>query len=612
MKKIISTTILLGLCSLMFSVPSIISVYETEKVPTEPVYSPIGITEELQNVMDNSDETKLIPVDIWITAIDIDSIEKAVKEEIGYNKADISAPYDRSSFDEEIVGEYSAEEVDEYIETERMLYAQEQKEASDLFIAENSEIQNLGKSVADKTAFVSNYAPLIRTELTKQEINEIADNEKVEVIYYSPEVELVDESNISIPTIRANYTRDTQGLTGSGVKIGQIEPGGLPNKLASYYNSANITIQPGGVVSSHADKVAAIMVSQGTYKGIVPNAQLYSAYYASGNTSDWRSNVEWLISQGVNVINMSAGISTQPAGEYGTQEKWVDHIAINHSMHFVKSSGNVTSDFTDDVTCPGMAYNVITVGAIEDNNTTSYTDDLFAWYSKYDEVSSTATNKPDLVAPGTDILTSSPDDPSLLAEDKVGARTGTSFSAPHVTAVVAQLCQKTPALKTKQAAVKSIITAGVKHSMFSYDSNDGTNFDKFGAGCVDAQGAYYIANHARYIATNFLANTAAGTVRNYPLTVSSSDTVIRVSLNWLKYSTLSGTHASSTPTLGTLPDLDLTVYDKNNNVVEVAQSMHNNTEIVKFTPSTSLSPYRIEVKQFGTSDRTVYYAVSWF
>ena len=108
------------------------------------------------------------------------------------------------------------------------------------------------------------------------------------------------------------------------------------------------------------------------------------------------------------------------------------------------------------------------------------------------------------------------------------------------------------------------------------------------------------------------ANTSNGTTHNYSFNVSSSDTVTRVSLNWLRYSTLSGTHTSATPTLGTLADLDLRVYDKNGALVKSAITSNNNTEIVEFTPNTALSPYKIEVKQYNGSDRIVYYTVSWY
>lgn len=565
-------------------------------------YTDIGIlseriSDELTMVMDNSRSDDLIPVDIWITPCDSEEIEEEVKEKIGYNKSNIIAPYDRNRFDITLNNKFTSEQVDLYIETERKLYTKHQDKASGKFISSCVYIKDLQDAYDSGNIFVSQYAPLIRVSLTKEEITDISKVEMVEEIHYSPDVKMEEETDISIPLIRSNYTRDTIGLTGSGVKIGQIEPY-EPNRSNAYFTSSNIFYDTSKSrnydTSGHANRMAAIMVakSYGGYRGIVPDAQLYCAY--CDGSSDWRSSVEWLLSQGVNVINMSAKLG-ETSGAYGTQEKWVDHIAINHSVHFVKSSGNDASY----VTSPGMAYNVITVGGVDDKGTVSQSDDTIYSNSSYTE-NNGLTNKPDLIAPAVSITSAA------------GTGKGTSPAAAHVTAVVAQLCQRVPTLKVMQDSVKSIITAGISHSVLSYDSSSGTNFDKMGAGCVDAQGSYYIANNTRYISSNFSANTSAGTTRNYSFSVSSSDTVIRVSLSWLKYSTLSGTHTSSTPTLGTLADLDLRVYDKNGNLVKSATSVKNNTEIVKFTPNVSLSPYKIEVKQYSSSDRTVYYTVSWY
>lgn len=556
-----------------------------------------GISDELTMVIDSSRDDDLIPVDIWITPCDSEAIEEEVKETIGYNKSDIIAPYDRNGFDITINNEFNSEQVDLYIETERKLYTEHQEEVSGAFISSCVAIKDLQDAYENGNIFISQYAPLIRVSLTKQEIIDISKVDIVEEICYSPDVKMEDETDISIPLIRGNYTRDTIGLTGSGIRIGQIELE-EPDRSNAYFTSSNIFYDTSKSrnygTTGHANRMAAIMVakSYGGYRGIVPDAQLYSAYY--NGSSDWRSSVEWLLSQGVNVINMSAKLG-ETSGVYGTQEKWVDHIAINHSVHFVKSSGNDASY----VTSPGMAYNVITVGGADDKGSVSQSGDTIYSNSSYME-NSGLTNKPDLIAPAVSITSAA------------GTGTGTSPAAAHVTAVVAQLCQRVPALKVMQDSVKSIITAGISHSVLSYDSSSGTAFNEMGAGCVDAQGSYYIANNARYISSNFAANTSAGTTRNYSFNVSSSDTVIRVSLSWLKYSTLSGTHASATPTLGTLADLDLRVYDKNGNLVKAATTTKNNTEIVKFTPNVSLSPYKIEVKQYSSSDRTVYYTVSWY
>lgn len=599
---------LLRLCALLSAIvmigisgTSMFSVYAENNSSTKTKHSKISnhvITDELLKIMSDSNAQNLIPVDIWLTPCDSDKIENKVKDKIGYNKENITAPYDRENFDISIKNEFTAEQVDLYIETERKMYSDCQMDATIKFVTSCTDIKNLQLGYDAENIFMSQYAPLIRVALTKDEIIKISDYDMVEEIYYSPDVKIESETDISIPLIRGNYTRDTIGLTGSGVKIGQIEDV-EPISTNEYFTASNIfydTSKSRNYNSNgHADRVAAIMVakSYNEYTGLVPDAQLYSAY--CNGTSDWRSSVEWLLSQGVNVINMSAKLNNESSGIYGTQEKWVDHIAINHSVHFVKSAGNDG----ENITCPGMAYNAITVGGIDDKNTSTQSDDIFNPSSRYVEASG-ITNKPDLVAPGKNIHTAG------------GNSSGTSYAAPHVTAVVVQLCQRVPALKVMQNSVKSIITAGIKHSNLSFDSSSGSDFDKMGAGCVDAQGSYYIANNARYVKSTFAANTSNGTTHNYSFNVSSSDTVTRVSLNWLRYSTLSGTHTSATPTLGTLADLDLRVYDKNGALVKSAITSNNNTEIVEFTPNTALSPYKIEVKQYNGSDRIVYYTVSWY
>lgn len=553
-----------------------------------------GISDELYDVMENSTTQDLIPVDIWITSCNIDEIENQVKTTIGYNKTDITAPYDRANLDTPIKNEYTADQVDLYIATERQMYSDCQLEQTNAFIQECLNIKNLQVAYNSDDIFISQYAPLIRVELTKDEIIQIAEKNNVEEICYSPDVEIEDETDVSIPLIHGDYTRDSLALTGSGVKIGQIEPG-EPDRSQSFFTSSNIfyNTSKSRNYMDHANNVAAIMVANNYngYQGIVPDAKLYSAY--SSSTSDWYEQVEWLINQNVNVINMSAG--TNSGGTYGTRDKWVDHIAINHSVHFVKSAGNNQGAITN----PGMAYNAITVGGIDDNNTLNQSDDSIYSSSSYVEAAG-YTNKPDLCAPAQNIDTA----------DSFG-HSGTSFAAPHVTAVVAQLCQEKPALKIMQSTVKSIITAGISHSTLSFESSS-NQFDEMGAGCVDASEAFYVAHNIRYVHSTFGANSGNNITHTYTLNVNPNDGVVRVSLNWLKYSDISGTHSSSAPTLGTLADLDLKIYDKNDNFVKASASTYNNTEILKFTPNVSLAPYKIKVTQFSDSDRAVLYSVAWY
>ncbi len=559
------------------------------------------IDSELHSVMLSSEKIDEIPVDIWLyEPFSTEQLEKEIYSKIGITKQKIKQSEER---------DISAEKVDEYIETERALYSEKMDKLYKDFLKDYSKVKALNETRSNKRLFFSKYAPLISAELTPAEIKQLAKDERVRYIYYSPNVELVPQSNISVPLIQADYVRDTLGYTGNGIKIGMIESG-LPNKNNSYFTAANITYDPNitnPTYTPHANRVAAIMVAKSTtvngvtYKGIVPDATLYATSY-NGHPTDWRTRVEWLLSQGVHVINMSArllGVSDEinngvVDGEYGNQELWLDHIALNHSVHFVVVAGNNTQY----ITSPGMAYNVITVGAINDNNTANHYDDHIYSDSCYREDSG-LTNKPDLMAPGENIATAA------------GSDSGTSYAAPHVTATVAQLCQRQPSLKTQQDAVKAILTASINHSTLAFTSADTLNYNKFGAGVISAQAAVASITYSRYISSSFAANTPKPTSHYYNFNVTTKGSKERVSLTWLKYSYLTGTHTNPTQYEGNLTNLNLTIYDPNGNFVVYSADTYNNTEIVEFT-SNMIGTYQIVVTAASTSNRTTYYAVAWY
>ncbi len=188
-------------------------------------------------------------------------------------------------------------------------------------------------------------------------------------------------------------------------------------------DSADITIRANSASSDHATIVARLMV--GENDGIVPDAKLYCTQITDSLFDD----IDWLLDQGVNVINMSNGVIN--GGQYDDAAEWIDHIASYHSVHFVCAAGNYYPINGFDLFTPATAYNTLTVGSYDDNNTpTNHTDDDFsATFSCFEEASSTQCNNPKLLAPGENIFMSG----------VTGGLSGTSISAPLTTAVVAQL-----------------------------------------------------------------------------------------------------------------------------------------------------------------------------
>ncbi len=567
----------------------------------------------LSAVMANADESELIPVDIWVEEVDIDEVEAAALEETGLNKAKIA------ELDEAGV-ELTIEEVDKYITAERQIYAERQKALNEQIMQNTLGSSEMGVPLAQRNVYVSIYAPVISVELTKSEVQQMAKCKQVDTIYYAPNVEITTVDPVEDPTgansgtegitlnqaferIRANRTRDEKGYTGTGIKIGQFEPG-LPDTSASHLRNSSIqttaTFSYAGK-TNHATRVAGIMVSTGNVRGIVPDAQLYSI----STEPDAKRSVEWLLGAeggpSVHVINMSAGLLLN--GIYAADCKWFDHIALNHSVHFVVSAGNEGKtkddpDASEYVTSPAMAANVITVGAV--NQTYSARAD----FSSYLEASSTVLNKPDICAPGE----------YLYLFD--GFDSGTSYAAPMVTAIVAQMIQARPALATTQDTVKAILTAAIHDGTLRYTpSNYQTDgYGQCGAGLVDALSAVNVARYQNYTLNKYIPKgTETG---NYfevkKFTVASSATLIRVSLAWLKNNRISGDHhENGTPTDEVLADIDMQVFDPNGNRVGSSTSSRGNVEIVEFVP-TMAGEYTIKLCVYSRNGEKFYYGLAWW
>ena len=284
------------------------------------------------------------------------------------------------------------------IENKRALFAK-------AYLEQNSAVANVF-ATKGKQLFVSKYSPLLILTVSKQTLLEMEKDSRVASVDLYEELEVENELAIANEVSRADYVRDTCGNTGTGVKIGQVEYG-VPELGISDLSNANI-VRSGSVYDSHATMVARILV--GSSNGVAPNATLYSV--AAPNSTIFYSGVEWLISQGVNVINASMGYETNSSllGKYDRHSQWVDHIAITHDVHFVVSAGNRGN--TDEyVTSPAMAYNAITVGGFNDKNTVSHTDDeryiSTKGGSSYKEsVSSGRPEKPNLIASAQNIYLS--------------------------------------------------------------------------------------------------------------------------------------------------------------------------------------------------------------
>lgn len=578
------------------------------------------ITPDLAEVLSTAGATDLIPVSIWIAETDIDAVEQAALEETGLNKARIAELYAEGV-------ELDSKEIDTYIEAERRIYAERQMAVSEQFLQRAFGTASIDTPLVERETYVSKYTPSIQTELTKAEIQSISGNVNVETIYYSPNLTLAAEEVLestdstteesmtlseALAAISVPYTRDTLGYTGKGIKIGQVELG-VPDVTLSYLSGADITCRPGDAVDNeHASVVAGIMVSQdATQKGVVPDASLYSAGFEGSNVKfkDMLIAIEWLLDQNVGIINASAGWNSD--GYYNDfVDKCTEHLAINHSVHFVAAVGNSKNyDGTDNtyLASPGMAYNVITVGAA---NVALNGRASFSKYRGAKILSSKEpyADKPDILAPGENI--------KMFNQESLD---GTSYSAPMVTGIAVQLMQANPILKTCQDSLKACLLAGIKDETLRFvpsdinTSENAISYSTCGAGLVNAQSAMYSTRRGLFtVNQNFAAGTSAGTTKTYTFTVSSSDDLMRVALTWLKYEKYSSSdHISGTLTSGNYVNLDLKVTAPSGKNVYSSTVDYGNVEIVQFEPKES-GTYTITITIKNSPTQKTYFSVAWW
>ncbi|HEY8464305.1 MAG TPA: S8 family serine peptidase [Bacillota bacterium] len=549
--------------------------YDPEK--HDQLFQKAKISPKLQNWLDNSKTEDLITVAIWITGIDNQKIAQAVKEELKI--VDLKKE--------------SKEKLNLYLTEKRLKAKDEYKLKNQKFAVRYVNRQQ------EAVVFTSGYAPFIIVKLEKEDIAKLGEDPEVTTVDLFKNAVKEDEVTYSIPNITANYTRDTLNLKGNGVKVGVVESGYADKTNAQLADRDIIFDVPDSTartrLSTHATIVSSLIV--GKTQGIVPLATLY-VVAALTRLQDYQK-IEWLIDQGVTVINYSAGYSDQ-RGEYSDMAKWIDHLGNQHQVHFVKSAGNANgSNYL--ISDPGMAYNAIVTGSIYDHDSARepyWNDDTLSTFSCYAENS--GGYKPDLTAPGQGI--------SVAGYSNYN---GTSFAAPHVTAVLTQLLEYRSNLITNNSLLKAICAAGTFHrtatdygsySLSPYYSN------QEGAGVVDAKTAYDIVANSTYAD---LELTTAQFPYEMTINVAAANRPVRVSLAWLKQNNVvTGSHPGATVTENNLSDLDLVIYGPSGNYVAGSMSAGNNLELVEFVPSTA-GTYRIRVNGYAIYNSTEIIGLAW-
>ena len=208
---------------------------------------------------------------------------------------------------------------------------------------------------------------------------------------------------------------------------------------------ANVPFDPQN--SFHATHVAGIAAGDfgakalgDTISGVAPNAYIgnYKALTVptpllglDGNAAEITAAIEAAVSDGMNVINLSLGEpEIEPSRDIVVQA--IDGAAAAGVVPVV-AAGNDFTDFGDgSVSSPGNAPDAITVAAVTSKN-------AIADFSSAGPTPVSLGMKPDVSAPGVDVLSSLP-----TSSQTWGLLSGTSMATPHVAGAAALLLERHP------------------------------------------------------------------------------------------------------------------------------------------------------------------------
>lgn len=268
----------------------------------------------------------------------------------------------------------------------------------------------------------------------------------------------------AVPTLELNKLWE-QGITGKGVNVAVIDTGiaqhpDVKSRIIGFKDFVNGKTEAYDD-QGHGTHCSSILAgdgqaSEGRYKGAAPEASLVGIKVLDKNGSGAFSNViagiQYAIENkdkfGISVISMSLGGRISKPYKDDPVAQAVEAAAAAGIVCCV-AAGN-SGPGAKTVGTPGNAPSALTVGAADDKGTLDRSDDAIASFSSRGPTSFDNLIKPDVVAPGVNIM---------AADARGGYRSmsGTSMATPMVAGIVAMLRQARPDLDPAQ--IKDILMA---------------------------------------------------------------------------------------------------------------------------------------------------------
>jgi serine protease AprX len=309
--------------------------------------------------------------------------------------------------------------------------------------------------------------------------------------------------NVYNPVIRSSDLWNTsKKLQGKGVTIAVVDSGAFEtsdmDKRVRANANFNAAFHDAADRYGHGTFVAGIIAgngakSGGKYIGVAPRADVLNVRVSDDQGMSVESDVvnalQWVLDNkaryNIRVVNLSFNSSVAQSYHTSPLSAACEILWFNGIVVVVAAGNNGTTTLYPPANDPF----VITVGATDDRGTLSTTDDVVTTFSAYGTTESGFT-KPDLVAPGKNIIGLLPENDKLnMSKNRAANRvdstyfkmSGTSVSAPMVSGAVALLLQDEPNLTPDQ--VKYRLTATANKAWPGYSATTS------GAGYLDVYAA---------------------------------------------------------------------------------------------------------------------------
>jgi subtilisin family serine protease len=284
------------------------------------------------------------------------------------------------------------------------------------------------------------------------------------------------------------------GVTGAGIGVAVVDSGISPHAALKNRIVANVSFVTGDPSTAdafgHGTHVAGIIAGTATAatslysSGVAPGAQLINVRVlgadGSGYTSDVIAGIDWAVANrsryNIRIINLSLGHAVTESASTDPLCLAVQR-AVQAGVVVVAAAGNEgrapnQARELGGITSPGNSPSALTVGAISTQGTPSRDDDTVADYSSRGPTEYDFAMKPDVVAPGSAIISLEAANGYLVSHypflHRAGSGTnaymqlsGTSMAAPMVSGAVALLLQGSPNLSPSQ--IKLALQSGATY-----------------------------------------------------------------------------------------------------------------------------------------------------